>query len=266
MRITVFINEDSLQGQFCGRDHDSIKNLLIVINTLMSNNSVEVTVLASKDIFSKQLCGNPSLTLDQLCKGDRDLANAFKGMLDRGGYWNSAPSQQETSVYKYNQKLVTNTSVAEAREYAEKGKDTILTSFPDTDYSSNSLDVTKDGVSMLVPHALTTDDVIQFLENKGIALKYDRAKSQRVDDKQTVLADATQFSATKFRVQGRTVYLRIDNNQYWYVDNFHRDGSAHLEVFSSSDCKFIGTCDIEDISKFRRASRREIGRKGRLEL
>ena len=102
-----------------------------------------------------------------------------------------------------------------------------------------------------------TADVFDYLTSKGIALRYDRSKFLRVDDMQTVLADPSQFTATQHKVQGRTVYERIGKDEYWYVDNFHKDGSVHIEVFRMSDGSFIGTCDIEDVNKLKVASKRE---------
>ena len=57
------------------------------------------------------------------------------------------------------------------------------------------------------------------------------------------------------------VYERIGEDEYWYVDNFHKDGSVHLEVFRMSDGMFIGTCDIEDVNKFRAATKNEAAKK-----
>lgn len=97
-------------------------------------------------------------------------------------------------------------------------------------------------------------------------MKYDRSKYLRLDDKQTVLADTGQFAETNHKVQGRTVYERIGKGEYWYVDNFHKDGSVHLEVFRMSDGVFLGTCDIEDVSKFKAASKKEKAKKGALKF
>ena len=124
-----------------------------------------------------------------------------------------------------------------------------------------TLNIEKDEVGKDVPHALTTTDVFDFLVSKGVALKYDRSKFLRVDDLQTVLADSSQFAETNYKVQGRTVYERIGKGEYWYVDNFHKDGSVHLEVFRMSDGSFIGTCDIEDVSKIKVATKKEKAKK-----
>ena len=258
MKITVYINEDSLQGQLCGSVSDAINNLLATINALASNQCIEISVITSSEIFSRQICAGTGLTIDRLSKTDRDLFMSFKGMLDKGSYWDKKESLQKTSaVYLYKKQAVNGTSVAEAREMAELGEETMVVSAPGTNYIGKNLDVEKDGASMCVPHALSTTDVFDFLKGKGITLKYDRSKYLRLDDKQTVLADTSQFAETGHKVQGRTVYERIGKDEYWYVDNFHKDGSVHLEVFRMSDGSFIGTCDIEDVSKFKEASQKE---------
>jgi hypothetical protein len=267
MKITVYINEDSLQGQLCGNVSDAVNNLLATVNALASNQSVEVSVITSSTIFSKQVCAGTGLTLAQLSKADHDLFMAFKGMLDKGTYWDKTKTvQSSTSVYLYKKQSVKDTSVAEAREEAGAGRDTLLVSVPGASYTGKRLDVEKDGVVVGVPHAVSTADVFDYLTGKGIVLKYDRSKYLRLDDKQTVLADTGQFAETNHKVQGRTVYERIGKGEYWYVDNFHKDGSVHLEVFRMSDGAFLGTCDIEDVSKFKAASKKEKAKKGALKF
>jgi hypothetical protein len=267
MKIAVYINEDSLQGQLCGNVSDAVNNLLATVNALASNQSVEVSVITSSTIFSKQVCAGTGLTLAQLSKADHDLFMAFKGMLDKGTYWDKTKTvQSSTSVYLYKKQSVKDTSVAEAREEAGAGRDTLLVSVPGASYTGKRLDVEKDGVVVGVPHAVSTADVFDYLTGKGIVLKYDRSKYLRLDDKQTVLADTGQFAETNHKVQGRTVYERIGKGEYWYVDNFHKDGSVHLEVFRMSDGAFLGTCDIEDVSKFKAASKKEKAKEGALKF
>ena len=86
MKVTVYINEESFQGQLCGGVSDAINNLLAVVNTLASNHGVEVSVLTSSAIFSKQVCSQTGLMLAQLSKADHDLFMQFKGMLDKARY------------------------------------------------------------------------------------------------------------------------------------------------------------------------------------
>ncbi len=198
----------------------------------------------------------------QLSKVDRDLFMAFKGMLDKGKYWDKkSPVQHPDSRYMFKKQSVNGTSVAEARESVDTDMDTMLVSIPSTNYTSKTLAIEKDGIKKDVPNVMTTAEVFDFLVSKGVVLKYDRSKFLRVDDKQTVLADASQFAETSHMVQGRTVYERIGKGEYWYVDNFHKDGSVHLEVFRMSDGLFMGTCDIEDVNKFKAASKKEKAKK-----
>lgn len=262
MKVIVYINEESFQGQLGGRVCDAINNLLAVVNTFASNHGVEVSVLTSSSIFSKQVCTQTGLILAQLSKADHDLFLLFKGMLDKAKYWDKGtPAQSPMAHYLYRKQKVNGTSVAEARESVETGVETMVVSVPGTAYTGKTLDIEKDGSAKDVAHALTTKDVLDYLKSNGIVLRYDRSKFLRVDDMQTVLADARQFVATQHKVQGRTVYERKGKDEYWYVDNFHKDGSAHIEVFRMSDGVFLGTCDIEDVSKFKAASKREMAKK-----
>lgn len=44
------------------------------------------------------------------------------------------------------------------------------------------------------------------------------------------LEDTTRFRRTRDVVQGQPVFLEIEKNRYWYLDNKHKD---HYEVFNS---------------------------------
>lgn len=267
MKIAVYINEESFQGQLCGNVTDAINNLLAVINTLGSNHDVEVSVLTSSAIFSKQICVGTGFTMAQLSKTDHDLFMAFKGVLDKGKYWDKDVSLQcPGSLYLYKKQPVNKTSVAEVREAVDIEEDAMIISVPGTIYVGKTIDIEKDGIGKDVPHAITTADVFDYLARKGILLKYDRSKYLRVDDMQTVLADTSQFAGTKHRVQGRIVYERLGRDEYWYVDNFHKDGSVHLEVFRMSDGVFLGTCDIDDVTKFKAATKKEAAKKDPLKF
>jgi hypothetical protein len=142
----------------------------------------------------------------------------------------------------------------------------MVVSVQGTIYTGKVLDIEKDGVGKDVSHAMTTADVFDYLSSRGVTLRYDRSKYLRVDDMQTVLADSSQFAATQHKIQGRIVYERIGEDEYWYVDNFHKDGSVHLEVFRMSDGSFMGTCDIEDVSKFKAATKKEKAKKAPLKF
>ena len=262
MKITVYINEESLQGQLCSGVTDAVNNLLAVINALASNHGIEVSVLTSSAIFSKQICAGTGLTLAQLSKTDHDIFLKFKGVLDRGKYWDkNVPVQNPGSLYLYQKQMVNGTSVAEARETVEQGRDTMVVSVSGARYAGKTLNIEKDGIGKDVAHAITTTDVFDYLVGRGVTLKYDRSKFLRLDDAQTVLSDTAQFTETKHKVQGRTVYERIGKDEYWYVDNFHKDGSVHLEVFRMSNGTFLGTCDIEDVNKFKAATKKEKAKK-----
>ena len=267
MKIAVYINEESLQGQLCSCFTEAINNLLAVINSLDSNHGVELSVITSSAIFSKQVCTGSGLTIAQLSKTDHDLFMALKTKLDKGKYWDKeTPLQSLKALYMYEQQPVNGTSIAEARELVDKGEEAVIVSFFGSNYTGNALLIKKDGTEKKLHHAITTTDVFNFLAEKGITLKYDRKKYLRLDDKQTVLADTTQFAETGHKIQGRTVYKRIGKDEYWYVDNLHKDGSVHLEVFRLSDGSFIGTCDIEDVNKFKIASKKEKANKKALKF
>ena len=127
MKVTVYINEESFQGQLCGRVSEAINNLLAVVNTLASNQGVDVSVLTSSAIFSKQVCSQTGLILAQLSKVDHDLFLQFKGMLDKAKYWDKNISvQSPTALYLYKKQSVNGTSVAEARECIEMGMEAMV--------------------------------------------------------------------------------------------------------------------------------------------
>ena len=146
MDIQVYINEASLQGQLCGLVSETITTLIATINALRSNNRVNIKVYTSSRIFQKQICASTGVTFAQLSKIDRDLFESFKGLLDKGEYWDKNPLQSETSSYQYKQQTVVGTSIAEARECIERGLETMVVSFPGTQYVGHTLEVEKNGV------------------------------------------------------------------------------------------------------------------------
>ncbi|MGK7931861.1 MAG: hypothetical protein AB4041_10570 [Microcystaceae cyanobacterium] len=97
------------------------------------------------------------------------------------------------------------------------------------------------------PIELDSVDNKTGLENwiKAKILLYDSNSNYPPRDDQTILVKPTRFTKTRQTpYQGRSIYLEIDTQRYWYVDNFHYGLAAHLEVFDAQG-NHLGEADIE---------------------
>lgn len=74
----------------------------------------------------------------------------------------------------------------------------------------------------------------KWLEGFRGAKPYDAATATRTPlDEETCLADTSLFEPTnRLKQHGRTLYEHRTSRDIYYVDNFHKGASAHLEVFS----------------------------------
>ncbi len=74
--------------------------------------------------------------------------------------------------------------------------------------------------------------------------EYDYNSDSPPSDEQTILRDQTRFRKTSKLLHGRSIYLEISTNKYWYVDNLHKGKKSHLEVFDQKGRQHIGEADL----------------------
>lgn len=248
MDVSVYINELSLNGQFCGAELQTVQNFLHCIDHLQVLLNGNVKVFYHTGLLSKELCSGTHTRLCDLRQLDRDVNGQFMALLDKAS---ETETTQATANYHCNGKTVNNSGLSEAYDKNAKGEPTIVVSFPNSFSSSNTLSVSSVQGVQQIKNITDDDSIEEATQSFDIREKYDRSSHGYVPDKLTILTDTSLFKlSNKPTVQGRRVYERLDRKEYWYVDNAHRNGQAHLEVFNARG-EHIGECDIDDIYGFR---------------
>ena len=64
-------------------------------------------------------------------------------------------------------------------------------------------------------------------------------------DSETVLTDASRYTPTGKKFQGREIHKGADG-KYYYVDNFHKGAGSEIEVFNSVG-EHLGTMTIDGV-------------------
>lgn len=251
MTVNVYVNEESLQGQLCAKENDGVKQLIDVLRVLRSFQGVDVKLYYSKTIFNKLLCADNGYTLHNIKQSNRDLYNDLIQNLNRAVDWKTSQLQNPAASYTCNGQSVNGTSVAEVYERPNPQETSILLNCHNSTFADPVVDVFKNGTAVHV-HSLSTCDVAsEFIHSLGIVPAFNRKSNEKVLDEQTILSDTNLFSPTPYYNHHRRVYQRKGKNEYWCADNMHRGGSVHLEVFDKNTGKFKGTCEIDDMGKFR---------------
>lgn len=251
MKINVFINEMSIEGQF--PDIDSFKkeflSLLSNVECFQNALSVKVEFYYDNSLLNRYI-NNSYNQLSDLFK-DKDIKNKYQ--MNRDRYWKKWRDNlihNKDDKYLYKTTNYSDTSVAESYEYTKTySKDiSILLNFPSS-FASPKINVIKDNTSLEIHSYSKEEDINDFLLHESLVIgKYNDKCLYPPRDYQTILVDSTQFKPSPYRNHNRRVYERIGKDEYWCVDNFHTNGSAHLEIFQMSDGSFKGTCKIDDIT------------------
>jgi len=224
--MEFFINELSFEGQHFENlaAQESMKQLVEIIDVIINR-------LNDLPIFKSDLLLYSSLkTNEQLVSTLEHFPKELKLVVKKRIYdsttivdWNSSREQDVNVQYfcETTKKSVTNTSLAEAAE--RKMQDNLeryLLNIMPSSYSQ----LTHTTVTKKVEPALQSSlNCISNEENLKSHFQLDRIHP---DD---YLRNNPDFVKTKFDVQGRVVFQRIENGEFWYLDNLHRN---HFEVFS----------------------------------
>lgn len=251
MIVNIYINEESLVGQYCKDVEGGVLQLMSAAKAIQSYQSVDVKMYYTKAIFGKQICTTNGYTLIQMKSASPTLFQALMQMLNKASDWKLSPLQDGGSTYTSMGQSANDTSMAEAYERSHQPKEaTLLLNFGQSVYGEPTTEVCKNGNNVAVNSLVSTENAAQFIESLGIYPAFDPTGNEKVQDEQTILVDEELFVPTVYYNHHRKVYKRIGKEEYWCADNQHRDGSVHLEVFSKTTGKFKGTCAIDDVMKF----------------
>ncbi len=250
MNINVFINEMSIEGQFS--DLDSLKKdfLSLLSNIEYFQNTISKVNVYYDDSLLNKYTDNSYHRLSDLFT-NKDIKQKYQVNKDK--YWNKwrenlLHNTHDKYIYKTNN--YSDTSVAESYEYTKKYSNdiSILLNFPSS-FESPKIRVINANKSLEIHSFSKEENITCFLHNQSLIIdKYNIKCIHPPRDSQTILMNVSLFKISPYRNHNRRVYERIGKDEYWCVDNFHTNGSAHLEIFRKSDGSFIGTCKIDDIN------------------
>lgn len=257
MAVSVYINDLSLHNRIGLGLADSVTGLTKVISSI-HDRFQDVKVYYKKNI-DKQAIDSQGNCIDILKQTNANLWFHLIGILDKANSINVV----EGNAYTCNGIDVSSSSLSFAYDAHQAREQVIVTSILPSSFTHNPLTISKNG-SPLHLHNITQKSQVPSI---GFTTKdvYDKSSQDKVLDEQTILSDRELFEPTNLKPQkGSKVYKRIGYDEYWYVDSFHKDGDAHLEVFSTNN-EYKGKCDIDDVEKFTPNRNKKIkGRKMKL--
>lgn len=221
--MEVLLNELSVNQQYTSIE-DFLDNGLNVMLPILKGFSDEVSICKSYNLYEREVTNG--LTLHNILVADYSRTideikryKIFFSKFFQNPYWEDNPYQSKEVIYLHNQQNVSGTSIAEASE-----RDQVLLSFNNGGFNNNSLEVTKEAITINVINLINNNDLEDFLR-----------------DDESILNNEIRFRRTSLFRQGKTVYQEISSNNYWYLDNLHRD---HYEVFNPNR-EHLGTANME---------------------
>lgn len=229
MSMEILLNELSLSGQFASVAdfvENGVRNALQVFHELRENDQV----LKKYDFYTCQvtpqhsihdvLTGNASRTYDELRKFKLHLFQVFSDP-----FWEDDPKHDPNSQYLFGAVSVTGTSVAEAYE-----RDQIIISFVHQSFQLSPIPIIKTGNQGIIDNLFEEGQYITLLYTRGLLTNFS-------------LRNKARFVRTNHIRQGKVVYRETATNNYWYLDNLHKN---HYEVFNANE-DHLGIADLAGV-------------------
>lgn len=251
MPLNIFFNERSLQAQFDSKTlKDGFDELFGCLDIIASCQGLDCRQYYRPNELYNSCLTKDGKTLSLYFDQNKDLKTKFRQKTKSF----QKISNSSNEIYLYGKNKYKNSSVGDSYEF----DDSLLLNWKLSDFGEPSIDVTKDKVSKTIASFFSQSELRKYFEGKDLLNPiYNLNSSIPPRDDETILADSSVFTPTKHKVQGRTVYVRTGHNEYWYVDNKHAGGSAHLEVFSITSTYQIHVSKIDAINFFRELSKNE---------
>jgi len=184
----------------------------------------------------------------------RNIRENFKRMIfDRQNpiNWQTEQKHSAEEIFTFNEDIVTETSMAELaeRKLLDKKLNGAILNFINSSLPNGkpALVLKNEEEEAFLDSFDESEAFEQWLEKilPSASTEYSSDSTEPPKDKQTVLRDDVfRFIRTKARFQGRRIYQELTTGRFWYVDNEHAGGSAHLEVFDKRK-NHIGEASLE---------------------
>jgi hypothetical protein len=252
--MRVFINEKSLNSQYI--NVEEFESAVIVFTSLLNNlRNIDIPQIIYKDSYienNNAIVGiNFKASLHLL--RDKFIRNSFINIVFNKMNpveWRTEMKHSIEDSFLFNTIEYSDTTIGEISERVliDVKNNYLLINFTESDFKNiNLINVIKNGKTNIDVDCIDNNiDLETWIEEKYhlSRLSYRTDAKDPPTDLQTILRDRTEFKKTNIRSKdGRTVYVEINTNRYWYVDNLHFGLKAHLEVFSKNH-KHIGESDL----------------------
>gem|GEM_PF-4864510 len=225
--MEFFINETSFEGQY----HEDL-HAQNALKQLVELTDIIIAQIKEGAILKSNLLLYTSLKFREILISTLEhFPKELKSIIIRRIYdstliadWNNSMQQNVQIEYfcETVKKVVTNSSLAEAAERKIQDQlERYLINLNPSSYSSISQ------TTILKKATSTVSSTLFCISSHADLKKFFHLERIYPDD---YLRNDENFIKTKFDVQGRIVYKKIDNGEFWYLDNLHKN---HFEVFTS---------------------------------
>ncbi len=266
--MEIFINEVSLEGQYTNELEfvSAIKDFIEIFKLLnKKTNNKQVYKEDSKLFVNYNAIRESNFSASLNIIKDKSLKQAFVEIVfnkQNPKEWRKEQLHSSDDLFDYlnneTSKNVTDTSLAEVSERSLRngGSIYLVINFKSSTFNLLHPDIKE---CCIIP-IIKNNDERQPIKLDGIdshlalqnwleiklslsRIEYDFLSRYPPKDQQTILRDTQRFQKTQNIYDGRSIYREIQNNRYWYVDNFHYGQASHIEVFNAQG-DHIGESDL----------------------
>lgn len=281
--MEIFINEVSLEGQYTSELEfvSAIKDFIEIFKLLnKKTNNKQVYKEDSKLFVNYNAIRESNFSASLNIIKDKSLKQAFVEIVfnkQNPKEWRKEQLHSSDDLFDYlnNEisKNVNDTSLAEVSERTLRNKDSIylVINFKSSTFNLLHPDIRECCTITIIKN----NDETQPIKLDGIdshlalqnwlevklslsRIEYDFLSRYPPKDQQTILRDTQRFQKTQNIYDGRSIYREIQNDRYWYVDNFHYGQASHIEIFNAQG-DHIGESDLDgNIDETKRDSNKMI--------
>lgn len=267
--MEIFINEVSLEGQYTSELEfvSAIKDFIDIFKLINQKlNNKQIYKEHSKLFVNYDAVRESNFSASLNIIKDKSLKQAFVEIVfnkQNPKEWRKEQIHSSDDLFDYlnNEiaKNVNDTSLAEVSERSLRNKGSIflVVNFKNSTFNLLHPDIkecciipiikNKDETQPIKLDGIDSHSALQnWLEIKLSLsrIEYSFLSRYPPKDRQTILRDTQRFQKTQNFYDGRSVYREIQNDRYWYVDNFHYGQASHIEVFNAQG-NHIGESNLD---------------------
>ncbi len=262
VKTEIFINECSLQGQFQTTEQfeKAVEQFMSIFTFIKQKDTLDAHLYKSEVFMDfDAIKDSPFQTsLNQI--KDRTLKRAFINLIFNKlnpSNWHEQRLHQaeDTYVLAGTQQKVTNTSIAEVAERQLQKIELayLLINFSCSSFQKPHSIFPSCRLIPVVKKQTSSDIDLDCLDSK---YAFEQWIQNKLDLRNFLERSTEEYTKTKNIVQGQSVYVENKTNNFWYLDNLHKN---HFEVFDPQgehlgEANLLGEIDIrkkDNKKKFR---------------